>query len=146
MMTYFDVLISYKDYFERVLGVDAYIMHHKQEAPSNFPYITLDFVNANPQEETKLKDLVYQPHFFTFGVHSDTMHGLNDLYKQVKETLMYRNIPLLDSEGVNIGEFKIDRIMDETTLKGGDYERFSSHHRTYFDVTMRFTHVKTRRG
>lgn len=135
-------MISYRDYFKSYLDVDSYIMHHKQSAPDDFPYITIDFVNANEIESTKLRDLGHQDVFITFGVHEDTLHEMNDLYVKVKEVLLYKNIPLLNSEGNQAGEFKIEEITNEVPIRGGDYERLSQHHRIYIDTRIGITHIK----
>lgn len=70
------------------------------------------------------------------------MHEQNDLYEKVKLILLYKNIPLLDSDGLEIAKFKIESITGESPTMGGDYERFSDHHRTYIDTRLKIISIK----
>lgn len=135
-------MTSYRKYFTETLGVYTQIMHHKQEAPKELPFISLEYVNSNPAESTKLSDMISQDSFYTFGVHHRSLHELNELYESVKIILLYRNIPLLDSEGNQIALFKVEKITGESPMMGGDYERFSDHHRTYIDARLSIVSIK----
>ena len=124
------------------LDVDVYIRHHKQDSPEELPYISLKYVNSNPTESTKMSDFISQNTYYTFGVHHRTLHGQNELYERLKTILLYENIPLLNSDGDKIAEFKIEQITGESPTMGGDYERLSDHHRTYIDTRLNIVSIK----
>ena len=120
------------------------IKYHKQESPDKLPYITLEYVNTNPADSTKLSDLISQNSYYTVGVHHKSLHEQNDLFEEVMLILLYENIPLLDSNGNEIAKFKVEEITGISPTMGGDYERLSDHHRTYIDTRLNIVSIKRR--
>jgi hypothetical protein len=144
MITYHNLIGSYRVYLSDELGIDVHWKHQKMSQPKSFPYITIEFTVNTISQPTKLNDLMVETPRLTFGVHADNLSTLNDIYTKTRRILLYENIPLLGTSGEVIGIFKVDGIDNETNVIGGDYQQTSEHHRIYIDTRLSIQTVKTK--
>ncbi|AMQ66683.1 hypothetical protein FDG96_gp24 [Bacillus phage Mgbh1] len=144
MITYHNLIGSYRVYLSGELGIDVHWKHQKMSQPKVFPYITIEFTVNTISQPTKLNDLIVETPRLTFGIHADTLASLNDIYTKTRRILFYENIPLLSVDGDPIGKFKVEQIDNETNVIGGDYQQTSEHHRIYIDTRLSVKTVKTK--
>lgn len=142
MITYFNVLWSYRRALMTQFGVHTDVMYHGIELPTEFPRITLRFTDGGIEERTKLGDLSMQDMTITLGLHHDTLRGLNSLYRDVKSYIMLNEIPLLDDNGDEVGKIQFDNVFNEQQIEGGDFQRETVHHRVYIDYRINIAHIK----
>lgn len=144
-ITYGVLINSLRKYIEDEIDVTSLWRYPGFTAPSDYDYVAIQFVNNVFTGETKGDELINERVFFNLANFASDVVSLDKRQAKINEILMYHTIPILNYDGVDIGEFNVTGINGTRTITDGtEIESESTKIRSYTDFYVDVNHIKKR--
>lgn len=144
-ITYGVLINSLRKYIEDNADVTTLWRYPGFMAPSVYDYVAIQFVNNVFTSEVKGDELINERVFLNLANFASDVVSLDKRQAKINEILMYHTIPILNYDGVNIGEFNVTGLNGTRTITDGtEVESESAMIRSYTDFYVDVNHIKKR--
>jgi len=134
----YEIQASLLKFLEETTGLTVVWVYDGVTFPTEKPFITIEQIQNNTRVLDKAREVAQTIYHFQVGIFAKTAAQRAQLQDQIKELLIFNEIPLLNVSQPDeppVGFFTAN-VDNETPIWNDDISQESVYHRVYLDVSV----------